>query len=206
MSKVGAADHLAVFRKSYVLSSTPTVSIVGNMAVGTPTLEVIADTNLVAANFVGSVTIDDGTQTAGAVLTSDALGNASWAAPTVTTVVLDVTGTGTVWTHPLLTATTVTWDASTKILTFNNGSGVFMDVTMGNSEDFDYTGGSTAYQSFSRDVSSGGTLTIDGDDQTTTGFARGFSVHAVTETGANHGLTMHLSGYGTTLRGTVTYY
>jgi hypothetical protein len=196
-------DDAVIFRKTNVTSSTSTLRVEGDLSGGTPTLQVNALNNLVAADFNGSISINDGTQAAGAVLTSDAGGNASWVLPS-TTAILDVTGTGTVWTHPLLGTTTVTWDATTKILTFNNGSGGFMDVTMSNSEDIDYSG-QTVHQSFSRDVGNGGTLTIDGDDQTS-GYARGFTIHGVTETGTHHGFLLQLSGYGNTLRGTVTYY
>lgn len=77
-TKKHAFDEVAVFDKNYTGSSAATVTIYGNMSPGTPSLEVYADTNAVAAYFGGSVTIADGTQGAGRVLTSDAFGNAYW--------------------------------------------------------------------------------------------------------------------------------
>jgi hypothetical protein len=74
----GSSDPLAIFNKNSTGSTTATVSIYGNMTSGVPSLEVYADTNRVAAYFQGSVSIYDGTQGAGRVLTSDASGNAYW--------------------------------------------------------------------------------------------------------------------------------
>lgn len=74
----GGSDPLATFDKNSTGSTTPTVTIYGNMASLVPSLAVYADTNLVAAYFQGSVSIYDGTQGAGRVLTSDASGNAYW--------------------------------------------------------------------------------------------------------------------------------
>lgn len=77
-TKKNAFDEVAIFDKSYTGSSASTVTIYGNMGFGTPSLEVFADTNAIAAYFSGSVTIQDGTQGAGRVLTSDINGNAYW--------------------------------------------------------------------------------------------------------------------------------
>lgn len=59
-------------------TSTSALGIYADLPLGVPTLTVSANTNAVAALFTGSVTIQDGTQAAGAVLTSDANGNATW--------------------------------------------------------------------------------------------------------------------------------
>ncbi|MBS1595778.1 MAG: hypothetical protein JST90_15795 [Bacteroidetes bacterium] len=77
-TKNHAFDEVAIFDKNYTGSSASTVTIYGNMGLGTPSLEVYADTNAIAAYFSGSVTIQDGTQGAGRVLTSDINGNAYW--------------------------------------------------------------------------------------------------------------------------------
>lgn len=77
-TKKNAFDEVAIFDKNYTGSSASTVTIYGNMGLGTPSLEVFADTNAIAAYFSGSVTIQDGTQGAGRVLTSDVNGNAYW--------------------------------------------------------------------------------------------------------------------------------
>ncbi len=80
MEKSGstAGDPLAYLYKNATNSGTAVLLLNGNMSSGTPTLEVYADTNAVAAFFAGSVTIADGTEGAGRVLTSDAYGNAYW--------------------------------------------------------------------------------------------------------------------------------
>ncbi|MBK7763127.1 MAG: hypothetical protein IPI46_07105 [Bacteroidetes bacterium] len=66
--------------KNNTFSGTPTLQVTGNMALGTPSLRVSADSNLKAAQFDGYVQINDGTEGNGKVLTSDASGNASWKA------------------------------------------------------------------------------------------------------------------------------
>lgn len=77
-SGTNASDPMVVFNKDATSSSTPTLEVSGNMGSGTPTMTVSANTNQIAAEFVGSVTISDGTEGAGRVLTSDAYGNAYW--------------------------------------------------------------------------------------------------------------------------------
>ncbi|MBS1684950.1 MAG: hypothetical protein JSS76_09355 [Bacteroidetes bacterium] len=73
-----AGDPMVRFVKNATNSGTPALIVDGNMGLGTPSLAVYADTNAVAAYFYGGVTIQDGTQAAGRVLTSDANGNAYW--------------------------------------------------------------------------------------------------------------------------------
>lgn len=67
-----------IFMKDNVTSTTATVYISGNMDVGTPSLEVIAGNNLIAAYMGGQVQIEDGTEGNNKVFTSNANGVGSW--------------------------------------------------------------------------------------------------------------------------------
>lgn len=143
-SKTGFNEAVYI-SKTNTGSGTSTMVLTGDMSPGTATLATYASaTQGVAAYFGGSVTINDGTQADGSVLTSDASGNATWKQKTVHsgwisydgTAIADTVLDGTVYKRliynaPDITATDLDNASIMVYLSFGAGTAIALPYTSG---------------------------------------------------------------------------
>lgn len=143
-SKTGFNEAVYI-SKTNTGSGTSTMVLTGDMSPGTATLATYASaTQGVAAYFGGSVTINDGTQADGSVLTSDASGNATWKQKTVHsgwisydgTAIADTVLDGTVYKRliynaPDITATDLDNASIMVYITFGAGTKIALPYTSG---------------------------------------------------------------------------